>query len=397
MTNDLIYFVNIPYPKGRANTRRILTIAKGIASQGYNVKLIIPLSRFQQNRIVDHDGVSIEFCLIPSKNKNILTPKGRVKFRIQILSRIKWYFKAFEILFVRANQNTYFYQPNIDSIPILFLSKILGHKVICEYVDAPWTNKNEFLIDKLHYWGQVFTDKLSAKLSDKIFVISRYLYGYYNKYSIVEPVIIPIVVDSKKYFPKRIFSEIKHRNTINITYTGSYVKTEGLESLIYSFSNLIKKYGNLVVNVAGASLLIDSDDPNELFKKYSIDNYAKNHGYLEEQGVINLLQLSDILVMPKHDCYVNNAGLGTKLSEYLASGKPVVSSAIGDVPLYLKNEVSAILYDPKAVNALEDSLKTLIDSKKLRDKIGRRGQIVALKYFDKDVITQKIIKHIKEN
>ena len=103
---------------------------------------------------------------------------------------------------------------------------------------------------------------------------------------------------------------------------------------------------------------------------------------LDEVDIIELQAGSDILVMPKLDDPVNHAGLSTKLSEYLASGKAVVASNVGDVSKYLVHEKNALLIPPGEVDALAGALLCLLAKPVLRDFLGKNGRQAALKYFD---------------
>ena len=55
------------------------------------------------------------------------------------------------------------------------------------------------------------------------------------------------------------------------------------------------------------------------------------------------MRTAGAFALPREDALFSRAGFATKLGEYLASGRPVIASATGDVELYLKDDVDAFL------------------------------------------------------
>jgi glycosyltransferase involved in cell wall biosynthesis len=71
-----------------------------------------------------------------------------------------------------------------------------------------------------------------------------------------------------------------------------------------------------------------------------------------------------------------------KVVEYLAAGRPIVSSCVGDIPIYLRHEETALLYEPGNVPQLAESISTLLSNKDLADRISQQGQRLAYEVFD---------------
>ncbi len=117
---------------------------------------------------------------------------------------------------------------------------------------------------------------------------------------------------------------------------------------------------------------------------------------IPEEDVIDLQSTSDILVMPKLDDPINQAGLSTKLAEYLASGKAVVASNVGDVGKYLRHEYDALLVPPGDQHALEQGLIRLLEEPELRHKLGINARETALRHFDIKVNMTRLVKALSE-
>jgi len=72
----------------------------------------------------------------------------------------------------------------------------------------------------------------------------------------------------------------------------------------------------------------------------------------------------------------------TKLGEYLATGRPVITSPVGSAGSYLLSGPSAVLCPSGDVSAYADALERIIQDPLWADKTGRLGRRVAEEHFD---------------
>ena len=87
------------------------------------------------------------------------------------------------------------------------------------------------------------------------------------------------------------------------------------------------------------------------------------------------------LVLPRARGLFSSAGFPSKLGEYLATGRPVVVSATGDIPLYLQPDLNAYVVPPDDPTAFSEALeRALYDPRAVG--IGRAGQAAARTLFD---------------
>ena len=64
---------------------------------------------------------------------------------------------------------------------------------------------------------------------------------------------------------------------------------------------------------------------------------------MPREELFERLRTARVLALPRPAGSFSQAGLPTKVAEYLASGRPVVVTAVGDLPLYLRDGVDAYL------------------------------------------------------
>jgi glycosyltransferase involved in cell wall biosynthesis len=103
------------------------------------------------------------------------------------------------------------------------------------------------------------------------------------------------------------------------------------------------------------------------------------------------LQRAGILILPRAADASSAAGLPNKLGEYLASGRPVVTTKVGDVPRYLKYGESAILVDPDDEASFAEHLVYLATHPAEAKAIGINGRLAAKEHFDTTVNSQKLL------
>jgi glycosyltransferase involved in cell wall biosynthesis len=86
----------------------------------------------------------------------------------------------------------------------------------------------------------------------------------------------------------------------------------------------------------------------------------------------------------------------TKIGEYLASGRPVVSSQIGEVAGYLSDGDTAMLALPDDADGWSDRIIKLLDDPALARRIGEAGRALAMKEFDYHVHSRRLFDFIND-
>ena len=84
----------------------------------------------------------------------------------------------------------------------------------------------------------------------------------------------------------------------------------------------------------------------------------------------------------------------TKLGEYLASGRPVVSSRVGEVGAYLSDGETAMIAEPGDLEGWRDRIVRLLDDSALASRIGAAGRELARREFDYRVHSQRLYEFL---
>lgn len=381
----ILFATNIPFPEGRANTRRIMSVAREMARQGHDVCLVLPYSRTRQPHRQEVDGVKVHICHVPLSDTEVFSYSGRVKLSVQLLSRLKWWKALWDESSRRSYDWMYLYQPGADSLCAAGIARIFDRKIVSEFVDALTPAEYSGPVWRTIYQLQVFADRIVPRHSHLLLVISTALRDKYQaRYPSVPVMILPTLVDTDR-FTGGDRNRFRHALGIGerptVVFTGSFVRTEGLRALCAAFAQVIEERPDAMLVIAGGSLVPESDDVNRLLDQHHLRSNAHYVGMLPERDVIDLQACADVLVMPKTDDPVNHAGLATKLGEYLSSGNAVVASDVGDVKKYLVDHEHAMLVPPGDVAALAAAILYLVSNPDVRQKIGKSGRDACLRSF----------------
>jgi glycosyltransferase involved in cell wall biosynthesis len=120
-----------------------------------------------------------------------------------------------------------------------------------------------------------------------------------------------------------------------------------------------------------------------------VDNAIREHHVEERVSLPGLvphaempgyLAACDIVISP-HAKQADGGeffGSPTKLFEYMAAGRPIVASGVGQIANVLEDERSALLVPPDDTDALCDAILRLVDDACLRSRLGQTARVAAV-------------------
>jgi glycosyltransferase involved in cell wall biosynthesis len=381
------------FPIGMATTNRIMSYAKGLVENNCNVSVhcIKPTENHNQvfNKLSSGivDGIYFKY----SSGKTIKNTKylnrqidnfnGVLRICIDILKEKKsdktdaiiYYatstFLAFLLFFITRLKN------------ILFL------KEENEIPDVHTKNKfllNKFLFNRIHY-----------TLPDGLLLMTKRLIKYFKEEKKVKkPFLhVPMTVDFDR------FNNIKIKNNTNkyIAYCGELNnKKDGVDLLIDAFAILTKDFPDLSLYLIGNAA---SDEELQVYKKkiiqYQLSKKVLLTGRISKDAIPELLCNATLLALARPESPQAENGFPTKLGEYLATGKPVVVTSVGEIPNYLTNEINVFMAEPGSINSLVSKIKTILLDYSHALEIGENGKKVAIEHFNNLTQAKNILNFIK--
>lgn len=211
-------------------------------------------------------------------------------------------------------------------------------------------------------------------------------------------------VDTERYSPAISGEEIRLKygleNKIVIGFCGSFGVFHGAVKLAESYAELMhrnesyKRKVSLLMIGEGETL----SEVKRVLKRFRIGDSVNFAGSIPFEKVSSYLAACDILVAPhvRNKDGSNFFGSPTKLFEYMAMGKAIAASDLGQIGEILRNEENALLFEPGNVKDMSDKLALLIESAELREKLGQSARNDAADKYTWDIHVGKIIKKINE-
>lgn len=120
------------------------------------------------------------------------------------------------------------------------------------------------------------------------------------------------------------------------------------------------------------------------------------HGRVPHAQVRGLLARCHLLALPRPPSRQAAGGFPTKLGEYLSTGRPVLATGVGDLPMYLRHGDNCVLIPPGDVEALRQSLvDTALDYDRAR-LLGARGRQLVEREFAAEQQAAKVVSFVAE-
>jgi glycosyltransferase involved in cell wall biosynthesis len=160
---------------------------------------------------------------------------------------------------------------------------------------------------------------------------------------------------------------------------------EDLDIVIESFVLLKNELSNCFLLIVG--------EPNKRTKKLAgragiIDNYIEI-GRCSDDLLPQYLACADIFVMPYKNNLSNEARWANKFGEYLAAGRPMIISNVGDQAEIVEKYELGLVADT-TVEDFACKMKKLLTNQKLNHKFGENARKVACNYYSWGRMAEKL-------
>lgn len=153
-----------------------------------------------------------------------------------------------------------------------------------------------------------------------------------------------------------------------VLFFGVWSKYKGIEVLLEAFARVRTQLPEAQMVLAGAAGA-DIDVAAVLERAREIGNVDARPGYVPKEDVATLLDSARVVATP----YVRATQSGVAHLAY-TFGRPVVASAIGDLPEAVQHEVTGLLVEPDDADGLAVALLRLLCDPALAATLGEAGE-----------------------
>jgi glycosyltransferase involved in cell wall biosynthesis len=176
----------------------------------------------------------------------------------------------------------------------------------------------------------------------------------------------------------------------------------GLEGVVVMFAGTITPRKGVLELMKAAELLNHRDvlflvvGNLDLDREYArkVVEYAKDKGinakftgFVPYEDLKALYSACDVFVLPSFE-----EGQGVVLLEAMASGKPLIGSKVGGIPMQIKEGWNGFLVEPGNIKELAEKIQYLLENEEERKKMGKNSKKLAEEEFSWEKIVKRYLE-----
>ncbi|MDQ6675214.1 MAG: glycosyltransferase family 4 protein [Chloroflexota bacterium] len=244
---------------------------------------------------------------------------------------------------------------------------------------------------KGRYWGGLrlagtaaLVERINLRAADRLVVVSQVLADYVRSQGVpAEKILVnPNAVDPAQFRPDLDATLVRQslglKSTLVVGFSGTFGNWHGIPALAEAVPRVCQARPNvrwLLIGDGPLRHLVDA-----AVRAHALADRVHQPGLVPHARMPAYLAACDVLVSP-HGRQADGGeffGSPTKLFEYMAVGRPIVASAVGQIADVLQDEQSALLVPPDDPQALSGAIIRLVDDACLRDRLGRAARRAAV-------------------
>lgn len=385
---DVLLITSEAFPYGMAGTNRIINLCKGFIANGINAKVLTFFKYGEPNdaAINPSSGVYEGIGVV-----NVF--KNTVKNRFKVIRALHEPLKAVLVFFFvlkavrRSTLVLYYSHESRPAILTKLVCSLKGALFIKEETEHPFVRVEK--ATRLRKW---FFINHHYEIFDGLIVITNNLYKYFREeLHFKKPMfVMPMIVDIDR------FNTTGNNIDNNIVFSGVLDdQKEGVDMLIQAFSKVLIKYPDYTLNLYGKA---PHDGQENLYKKMisalQMERNVLLHGYKTRDEMTKIFIQGKIFVFSRPHSMQADFGFSTKLGEYLATGKPVVATSVGEVNRFLEDKKNSFICNPD-VNSITEKICEIIEDYDFALKVGEEGRKCVFENFNNKTETEKFIEQIQ--
>lgn len=376
------------FPEGNAATNRVYTYAKGFVENGKSTFVIAFGNDYQNDKEGEINGIKYFIPFKPKVRSRHFLSRNFPKFTkyfhaVRLIQQIHKKAPITAIIVYTKILNTH--------LLVFLLSRFLGSKLIIENSEHPLRYYRNGMVNRLMGKLKLF---IELRTFDAILLISQNLLEFYKKrlHKDNKILLVPSTVDPSRFSGEK-------SGLLPYEYIGYFgfitFHRDRLDLLLKAFAMMAPKHENIHLVIGGPCK--DSDRLLVLDMINTLDINDKVHflKYLTRNEVTKYIVDAKILVLVRSNHPDTNASYPSKLTEYLATGNPVISVSVGEIPNYLTNNENAFLVKPNDDDELYKKLDFVLENYDFAREVGKRGKDLTYNIFNYNYQSKRIIEFIE--
>jgi glycosyltransferase involved in cell wall biosynthesis len=252
------------------------------------------------------------------------------------------------------------------------------HNVVCSEASRGFQRQKE----QLKYWANRFKDRHVVPQVAGLLVISHYLLDRYAKYLPRQRILLTPILGDRDEFEANPppYGSAKRR----LIWLGNFRPFEGLEFLIEALAELDHLGGDFHCDLFAVAKKHASYGRKiqTLVEERHLARRVALHPVVPGSEIRAVLANADIALVPRQVSELNRSNFPTKMVDYLFAGKPIVSSRVGEIPLYCQDGVHIAYPANDTPRAFAAAVLSLMRDPDRAFHLGRGARKLAEAEFD---------------
>lgn len=265
-------------------------------------------------------------------------------------------------------------------IPVVFRVLDVAHELVT----------NKFLRNRAKKY-----EKIVLQNSDMILATTPHLAEYSIEMGAQREKVesFPLGINANIFFPVEKNENLQNRLGINkddfvIIFIGTIFEFSGLDYIISKFDELITKTSKIKLLIVGGGPALSR--LKSMVKKKKLSSNVIFTGFKPQDDLPNYISLANVCLNPFRINAVTNRIIPTKILEYFACGKPVLSTPLEGTVKLLPNEEFGILYSP--LENFVEKLSILTNDRESLERLGKLGYEYVQENHNWENLSKKLIK-----
>ena len=191
---------------------------------------------------------------------------------------------------------------------------------------------------------------------------------------------VPILTDAEKYEISNSINE----NDLYIFHSGTlYDNKDGISGILEAMGIAISKFKVPIrfITTGNIENSPDFERIKSVVFEYGIADRVECLGYVTESKLKHYLDSAAIVIVNKLPTTQNTYCFSTKIGEYAASGKAIITTDFGEQAYWFKNGYDSIIVHSGDTKEMAQAIVRLTDAS-LRSHIGNNARQSCLDNFD---------------
>jgi len=216
---------------------------------------------------------------------------------------------------------------------------------------------------------------------------------YINEYNISKDKVIVIMnTINLDLFRSLEIKPLNFNDEFVISYIGGFGSFRGLDVAIRAMPEVLREISNARLLLVGKGMKNYEYYLRKLCKLLKVEGRVTFTGWIDFRLVPSYISVSDVCLIPYRKCTFTDIAISHKLFQYMAMGKPIVTSDVKATMRIVKECKCGLVFPSGNHKKLAECIIRLYEDKKLCKKLGRNGKISVEKKYNWNNESKKLVR-----